>query len=395
MVCYNFSIMKIQIINAKVVLPSDVLDGATVVFENGKIVFIGKGGVDDAITVDGNGGYLFAGFIDVHCHGGNGYDFMDAEPSAVEKISQFHLSHGTTTLVPTTMTDDWASIENALDVLRDIYNKGKGKTLYGVHLEGPWLSPEQCGAQSVSKMDVPSVEKLNALLKKYPFIKRISLAPELQNGIEVGRACKESGLVTSIAHTSADFDTVIKAIDNGYSVVTHLYSGMTGVTRKNAYRIAGAVEGALYDDRVFVEVIADGKHLPYGLLKLIYKCKGADKVCLITDSMRASGLPDGERSVLGRKSDGLPVIVEDGVAKTLDRQSFAGSVATTDRLLKTVISAGISVVDASKSLSGVPAKIMGLNDRGVIQVGKRADLVLTDENFNILKVFYNGEIVKE
>lgn len=318
---------------------------------------------------------------------------MDASAEEIEKIANFHLSHGSTTIVPTTMTDSWEHIYSALDKIAGYYKIARDTVLRGAHLEGPWLSPKQCGAQSPEKKDLPSVDKLRALLKRYPFISRISVAPELENGMAVGKMADETDVVASVAHTDADYDTIIEAADNGYSLMTHLYSGMSGGTRKNAFRVAGAVEAGLYDDRLNVEIIADGRHLPTGLLKLIYKCKGADKICLITDAMRAAGLRDGEESILGRKDCGLPVIVEDEVAKTRDRQSFAGSVATTDRLVKVMLSTGIDPVNVSKMASATPARVMGLTDRGTVEVGKRADFVLMNEQTEVLKVIRGGETV--
>lgn len=382
-----------QVVNVKAVLPDGILTDATVAFENEKIVYIGKDRLSGAEISDGRGAYLLAGFVDIHCHGGAGYDFMDASAEEIDKISNFHLSHGSTTIVPTTMTDSWEHIYSALDKIAGYYKIARDTVLRGAHLEGPWLSPKQCGAQSPEKMDLPSVDKLRALLKRYPFISRISVAPELENGMAVGKMADETDVVASVAHTDADYDTIIEAADNGYSLMTHLYSGMIGVTRKNAFRVAGAVEAGLYDDRLNVEIIADGRHLPTGLLKLIYKCKGADKICLITDAMRAAGLRDGEESILGRKDCGLPVIVEDEVAKTRDRQSFAGSVATTDRLVKVMLSTGIDPVNVSKMASATPARVMGLTDRGTVEVGKRADFVLMNEQTEVLKVIRGGETV--
>ena len=166
---------------------------------------------------------------------------------------------------------------------------------------------------------------------------------------------------------------------------------MTGVFRRNAYRTAGAVEAGLYFDDLTVEVIADGKHLPKGLLQLIYKCKGADKICLITDAMRGAGSPDGTETVLGRLADGVPCIIEDGVAKLYDRQSFAGSVATTDRLLAVMHSlAEVELPEISKMLSATPARLMGLFDRGSLEVGKRADIVILNKDLKIKNSLQNA-----
>jgi N-acetylglucosamine-6-phosphate deacetylase len=187
---------------------------------------------------------------------------------------------------------------------------------------------------------------------------------------------------------------MIEAVDKGYTLVTHLYSGMKGVVRVNAYRVAGCIEAGLYDDRITCEVIGDGKHLPHSLLKLIYKCKGADRICLITDGIRGAGLPDGTEFVSGRKEDGVPAIIEDGVGKMMDRQAFVGSVATTDRLFKNMITlGGATIVDVAKMMSTTPARVMGYTDRGAIETGKRADLVIVDTDLEVTDVYLAGERV--
>ena len=202
--------------------------------------------------------------------------------------------------------------------------------------------------------------------------------------------------MASPAHTDADFATIEEASKNGYTLMTHLYSGMKGVTRKNAYRIAGAVEAGLYLDDLFVEIIADGKHLPAELLKFIYKCKGADRICLVTDASRACGLPEGTVSKIGSLKSGTDIIVEDGVAKLPDRTSFGGSVVTFDSLVKTMSAAiGDNPVDIAKMASSTPASVMGFCDRGEIAVGKRADLVITDRSYNVKKVISGGKLVKK
>lgn len=384
--------MKKQIINAKVVTPSRILDDGVVIIDGDLITYVGCEIANDVETVDAKGQYLLPGFIDIHCHGGGGYDFMDATPEEMIEISKYHLAHGTTTLVATTMTDTDEAIFAALD--RFALLGDNRLTLHGVHLEGPWLSAAQCGAQDVSKMSKPSRENLEKIIAKYPFVERISAAPEVDPGYEVGITAKEHGLVVAAAHTDCDFDTMLEAVDKGYTLVTHLYSGMKGVVRINAYRVAGCIEAGLYDDRLTCEVICDGKHLPHSLLKLIYKCKGADRICLITDGIRGAGLPDGTEFVSGRKEDGVPAIIEDGVGKMMDRQAFVGSVATTDRLLKNMVTlGGAPIEEVSKMMSATPARVMGYSDRGTIEVGKKADLVLVDTELCVQSVYLNGERV--
>ena len=188
--------MKIQIINVKAILPDSVLENAVIAYEDEKIVYVGTQRQEKVEeTLDGSGAYLFSGFIDLHCHGGAGLDFMDASAEEMRQIAKYHLSQGTTTLIATTMTDTWEAIEKSLQEYEKLYKTDNTLTLNGVHLEGPWLSPAQCGAQDTRKMDVPSIEKLNDLLAKYPFIQRISVAPELEKGVEVGKVGAERGLV--------------------------------------------------------------------------------------------------------------------------------------------------------------------------------------------------------
>ena len=384
--------MKKQFVNANVVLKDEIIENGVVVISDGVIEYVGKEISDGVETVDVKGKYLLPGFIDIHCHGGGGNDFMDATPEQMIEISKYHLAHGTTTLVATTMTDTDEAIFAALD--RFALLGDNRLTLHGVHLEGPWLSAAQCGAQDVSKMSKPSKENLEKILKKYPFVERISAAPEVDPNYEVGLCGKAHGIVVAAAHTDCDFDTMIEAVDKGYTLVTHLYSGMKGVVRVNAYRVAGCIEAGLYDDRITCEVIGDGKHLPHSLLKLIYKCKGADRICLITDGIRGAGLPDGTEFVSGRKEDGVPAIIEDGVGKMMDRQAFVGSVATTDRLFKNMITlGGATIVDVAKMMSTTPARVMGYTDRGAIETGKRADLVIVDTDLEVTDVYLAGERV--
>jgi len=381
--------MRKQIVNANIVLPDGVLAGGVCAFTDGIIDYVGTEPQADAVTVcDAKSAWLLPGFVDIHCHGGDGFDFMDANAEQMRRISRFHLRHGTTTLLATTMTDRMEAIEQALDRFTSL---GEDRlTLYGVHLEGPWLSPAQCGAQDTAKMALPDTDKLLALIKKYPFIKRVSAAPELPGGMELGNAGKEAGLIMSAAHTDADFDQMTDAAEHGYSLMTHLYSGMTMTTRKNLYRVAGAVEAGLYDDRLTVELIADGKHLPPALLQFAYKCKGPDRICLVTDAMRGAGLPEGTETKLGAMTDGMDVVIEDGIAKLADRSSFAGSVATADRLLRTMCGVGIDLCAVSRMMSATPARVLSCSDRGTIEIGKRADLVALDKELHIITTFLEG-----
>lgn len=384
--------MRTVIKNVKIVTANEVLEGCACTVENGIIQSIGVPPSNADNEIDGKGGYLIPGFIDLHCHGGNGYEVMDANPEELKTLAAFHLSHGTTTMLAATMTAKTEEIYAALDAFALYQKDNPNGVLKGVFLEGPWLNAKQCGAQSPEIMQRPCPETLRKLKERYPFILRVAAAPELDEEHRFGKTGKALGIVMSPAHTDATFTEIESAKSDGYTLMTHLYSGMKGMERKNAYRIAGAIEAGLYFDDLFVEIIADGRHLPHELLKFIYKNKGADRICLITDGTRASGFKNGETSILGSKENGVTVIIEDDVAKLPDRQSFAGSTATADRLYREMAKAiGKDMVALSKMASLTPARVMGWTDRGEIAKGKIADLLIVNENLEIQKIITSKE----
>ena len=382
--------MKTLIKGAKIVLYDRVLDGENLLIEDGIIAKITNDTPDADEVIALSGEWLVPGFVDLHCHGGDGYDLMDGG-DASQRIAEYHLAHGTTSLSLTTLADRDEALSSALDAVATLMDSGELQNVVGVHLEGPWLAPSQAGAQKPESMHAPIEGELEELKMRYPFITRISAAPELDpEGIFAAEALS-LGILPAIAHTDATFSDVEAAISHGYRLMTHLYSGMKGVERKNSFRIAGAVEAGLYFDDLFVEVIADGKHLPYELLRYIYKLKGSDRICLVTDAIRAAGLPDGSRTKIGSMKDGLDVVVEDGVAKLVGAESFAGSTAAFDRIYRTMREAtGCDMVSLSRMASTTPAGLLGLSDRGEIKVGLRADLVVLTTDLKIKNVFLGG-----
>jgi len=251
----------------------------------------------------------------------------------------------------------------------------------------------QRGAQDPRYIRVPDPVEYKEILSASKSIKRWSAAPELKGAIEFGKYMVAHDVLPAIAHTDAIYEDVIEAFNNGYTLATHFYSAMSGVMRRNAFRYAGVIESAYLIDEMDVEIIADGIHLPKPLLQLIYKIKGPQRTALITDAMRAAGMPPGE-SILGSKKDGTKVIVEDGVAKMPDRNSFAGSVATFDRLLRTMIQiAGVPLVEVVRMASETPARIMKIEKKGALKKGNDADIVIFDENVHIAATIVNGKIV--
>jgi N-acetylglucosamine-6-phosphate deacetylase len=391
----NSRVLKIH--NGRIITPYRILQQGTIIVKDGIITSVSEKDIAEsgAIEIDAKGKYVSPGFIDIHVHGGGGHDFMDNSQESFIKAAEMHAKHGTTSMLPTTLAGDMDELYEILSLYHQAnQNNTKGSQFLGVHLEGPYFAKSQAGAQNPIYIKNPDPKEYKDILNRFPFIKRWSSAPELQGAMEFGKYLTSHGVVSAIAHTDAIYEDTLEAFENGYSLITHLYSCMPGVTRRNAYRYAGVIEGAYLIDDMNVEIIADGIHLPASLLKLVYKIKGPSRIALITDSMRGAGMPDGE-SILGSLSKGMKVILEDGVAKLMDRSAFAGSVATTDRLVRNMINlAGAPLYEAVQMASITPATIMGINDKkGSINQGKDADIVIFDENIKIDTTIIGGNIV--
>ena len=388
---------KIKIINGNIITPTHIIKNGTLLIIDNKIELISEVDVDtsDYQIIDAKGNYVSPGFIDIHIHGGGGHDFMDGTEEAYLKIAEIHATYGTTAMAPTTLTCAKEDLLKAVDLYKSANAKNtKGAQFIGLHLEGPYFALSQSGAQDPRYIRNPDIEEYKEIIAHGDVIKRWSVAPELPGAVEMGKYLTSNGIIAAIAHTDAIYEEVVVAVENGYSLATHLYSAMSGVTRRNTYRYAGVIESALLMDEMDVEIIADGIHLPAPLLKLVYKVKGAERTSLITDAMRGAGMPEGE-SILGNKDTGLKVIIENGVAIMADRSSFAGSVATTDRLVRTMLQiADVSLLEAVKMMSQTPAKIMGIEiSKGSLVVGKDADVLIFDENINIKITMINGNVV--
>jgi N-acetylglucosamine-6-phosphate deacetylase len=389
--------MQFKIFNGQVITPQGIWKDGCVLITNGKITEVSKTNIDapDAMEIDAKGKYISPGFIDIHIHGGGGHDFMDNSVEGFLGITKLHAQRGTTAMLPTTLS---CEKEGLLQTLR-VYEEAdkintEGSQFIGIHIEGPYFAMNQRGAQDPRYIRDPDPNEYQEILAASKHVKRWSAAPERKGAIEFGKYMVSKGVLPAIAHTDAVYEDVIEAFNNGYTLATHFYSAMSGVTRRNAFRFAGVIESAYLIDDMFVEIIADGVHLPAPLLKLIYKIKGPDRIALITDAMRAAGMPPGE-SVLGSLKDGTKVIVEDGVAKMPDRTAFAGSVATADRLIRNMVNlADVPLAEAIQMAALTPAIIMKIDDRkGSIETRKDADIVIFDDNIRIGTTIINGKIV--
>lgn len=378
--------------NGYVILESGIYPELNVYFENDKIISITSEELKYDKMIDASGLYVSPGFIDIHTHGGADYDFADMTVEAFTEPAKLHAKYGTTTLYPTLTSVSTETIKKSIDAFKQAVSSDYfGAKMPGIHLEGPYFSEIHKGAQDDRFIhDYIEDEYKEIIALSDGYLKRWSAAPEREGWENFADTLKKEGILASIGHSDADFSRAEEAFKKGFTHITHLYSCMSTVHRKNAFRYGGIIEAAYLFDDMTVEIIADGCHLPPELLKLIYKIKGSDSIALVTDSIRGAGQTEGE-TVLGTKDNGLRVIIEDGVAKLPDRTAFAGSVATFDRLVRTMIKqGGVSLEEAVKMASTTPAKIMKLENTGALKEGYYADIILFDDDINVKKTIING-----
>lgn len=373
----------------KIILSDSVFDGY-LYLDDGKIVKLGTEKHSAEEEYDFTGSYLSAGFIDIHTHGGGGYPFEGSLEDVVNACN-FHLAHGTTSICPTVSADSFGVMEAAAKniglAMKDDRVKG---TVIGAHMEGPYLSAKQAGAQCPAFITPPKKQEYLPFIEKHAsIIARWTYAPENDEGEEFAKTLRDHGILASAGHTDAVYGDMLRAFDNGCRLVTHLYSCTSTVTRDHGFRRLGVIETAFLLDDMYVEIICDGKHLPPELIRLIYKIKGSDRMLLVTDSLSLAGTEETHGFMQNTE-----FIIEDGVCKLPDRSAFAGSIATADRLIRVAAKqAGISLIDGVKMMTLVPARLMGLKTKGRIAEGMDADLVVFDEDIRVKEVFSRGERV--
>lgn len=381
--------------NANVIF-EDRIEKLCVLVNNGKIEKIAKEIEADAQVIDCEGLYLSAGFIDLHVHGGGGISAMCCDAQKLCQMAKAHALHGTTSILPTTLAAPVKQLLEVTEYIKKAAEQCTDSNILGVHFEGPYLNPESRGAQSEKNILSPLVDDPTPLLECWDKVRIMGVAPEIDGAFSLGEKLKAKGIVASVAHTKADFDTTVQSFDHGFSDFTHLYNASSSCFKRGIFRVAGAVEAGLVDDRCTVQVITDLRHLPAGVLKLIYKCKGADGMYLITDGLEfsASDLKDGEVCM---QENGVEVVFEDNVMKVADRSCLAGSAATTDMLVRNMYKeVGVPLCDAVKMATITPARVISIdNQKGYIKEGYDADILLFDDNINIQKVMVMGKFVEE
>lgn len=375
--------MKKCIINGKVVLKDKIID-SNVYIEDEYICEISKRQPEDEQVFDAKGLYLSPGFIESHCHGRGGSDFMYPSFEDLNTITTNSIKTGVTSILATTMT---MSKEDTLSAIKNIaanMDKVEGSKVLGIHMEGPFFNVRYKGAQPAEFMIAPTIENYKAFVgANGHLIKKISLAPELDNADKLIEYLVKEGVTVSLGHTDATYDQTIVGINAGATSSTHTFNAMTPLTHRNP----GVVGAVMESDQVYAELILDGIHVSFPAARVLLKAKGLDKVVLITDSMEASGLEEGQYQI-GNQA----VFVKDNAVR-LESGSLAGSVLAMNIAVKNAYQQfGITINEAVNLASYNPAKNLNLIDLGEIAVNKKADLIMFDEKFNVNFVMIDGEV---
>lgn len=382
--------------NCRIIGSDSISEPMDIGIDNGVISDIGHFKEIDGYDVKGN--YVSAGFIDIHTHGGNGSDFMDASDEAFDNVLKYHLKNGTTDVLATSLTSSRERIDRFLAETRQYMNAPqKYARVLGVHLEGPFLSLKGCGAQNPEYLLNPEKDDYSFILDSKDIVRSVTIAPELDTDGTMTRVLAENGIMVAGGHDDGAYPEFIPSVKAGLRHLTHVYCAMSGFGTKTGARQIGLREYGLWKDELTCEMIADNVHITPEMAKFILKCKGADKVACVSDSLRCAGMPeDGQLYTLGDDSDdtSLKVKVANGIAVLADGSKFAGSITSVREMVKNLIAAGVPITEAFKTGTSAPAKIINEKKLGYVKPDYAANLCVLDKNFDVISVFVSGEEMK-
>jgi N-acetylglucosamine-6-phosphate deacetylase len=393
---YFLSYVVLAIRAGRIYTPNTLIRNGIVVLKNGKISYVGDDfeKAKDATVLGFKDGICVPGFIDVHVHGGGGYDFADGSVEAFSEVCKYHVRGGTTSLLATILSSPVDYTFKVLETSRKLSNVSTdGAEILGLHLEGPFLNPEMRGAHPVEFLQTPTEELIWSFLEYADVIRRVTIAPEVSGGVEAVKAFSSRNVIVSIGHSNAPYDVVVKAYDVGLKHTTHLYNALGASFKRGPYRIPGALESVLVLDGIMAEIIADGRHVHPILIRLALKTKGFGRLCLVTDAMRAAGMPDGTYK-LGSNIYGSEVVVKDGISYTRDMNSFASTTISMIDAVRFMRSIGYPMKQVLLMASSIPAKLLGVSNRkGFIESGFDGDLVVLDRKLRVLLTIVRGRVV--
>lgn len=379
--------MLIQINNGKILTPNGWVLDHSLLIQDGKILDIaGSLPIKGAEVVDARGMYIVPGYVAMNVYGAKGHTFTEGTKEAFDTITKSHLMHGATTIFPTISPSDKDKIIN-IDKLCTELIQNEDSTIKGLHVVGPYLSSDMTKEQYDVKN--PDAAEYNEILDKAQSIKRWDAAPELPGAEDFAKALRAKGILPVISHTIAEYKEVLDGYNAGFTHTAQLYNAMPGFHKKREYKYEGTVESVYLIDDMTTEVIADGKHLPATILRLVYKIKGVEKLALVTAALAYADY-EGE----AHPDDN--VYIENGVCKVKGINHLAGSIATMDKLVQTmVLNVGTTLRDAVRMASETPAKIMGIYDQvGSLEKGKEANVLILNHHYEICGIWSKGKQVK-
>jgi N-acetylglucosamine-6-phosphate deacetylase len=379
----------------RIISSEGVIEDGYIAIEEGTIVDLGRGRPTEYLgaVIDLEGYSVFPGFIDTHIHGIKGLDVTShRDPEKILKMAMHLTEYGVTSFLPTTVTAPYEDLLEACRSVREaisMWRSTEGARILGIYFEGPYINPEDAGAQNKLYIRPPDLREFRDLVESCGgVVRQITIAPELKGAESIIAFAREHGIVVSAGHSNASYEEGLRAVGLGVSKATHIFNGM----RRFHHRDPGIALAMLQLVNVYIEVIADFIHLHRAVVKMVIDYISPDRAILVTDSIAATGMKDGIYEL-----GGLKVIVEKGICRLADKGELAGSTLTMNRAVGNIIALGYSLSSAAKMSSLIPAKSINLEKHRIGDIRRRnkADLAVLDENYRVIKTIVAGEIVYE